>query len=273
MRLACLALAASALSTSVSAAQVVSYDNSGADFVWVPWLTFSDGFVVLDERALDITLSPTDNQAGSASAERAVTCSYNFPITSSEVLLDVASRQFPGGLAQVVTDGPVSTGFDSGFLAKTYAPGDTIGPSEAFMNSAVTTRHPIGGPEPLIGATATIGVRVPADASAGTFHYGYVVLEWQEDLVLINNKGTTSTLDLYQPIAWAYESTPETPITVPTGSTCLPDANGDGQLTPADFNAWIIAFNNQTPACDQNGDGLCTPADLNAWILNYNAGC
>ncbi len=55
--------------------------------------------------------------------------------------------------------------------------------------------------------------------------------------------------------------------------SCVADTNGDGQLTPADFNGWILAFNNQAPACDQNGDGLCTPADFNGWIINFNAGC
>ncbi len=59
----------------------------------------------------------------------------------------------------------------------------------------------------------------------------------------------------------------------PVSSDCLPDTNGDGLVTPADFNAWILAFNTQAPECDQNGDGLCTPADFNAWILNFNAGC
>ncbi|MEM9661066.1 MAG: GC-type dockerin domain-anchored protein [Planctomycetota bacterium] len=54
---------------------------------------------------------------------------------------------------------------------------------------------------------------------------------------------------------------------------CLPDTNGDGELTPGDFNAWILAFNSQSAACDQNGDGECTPGDFNAWILNFNAGC
>lgn len=54
---------------------------------------------------------------------------------------------------------------------------------------------------------------------------------------------------------------------------CPADVNGDGLATPADFNAWIIAFNNQLPECDQNNDTLCTPADFNAWILNFNAGC
>ena len=54
---------------------------------------------------------------------------------------------------------------------------------------------------------------------------------------------------------------------------CLPDTNGDGTLSPADFSAWVAAFNAMSPACDQNGDHLCTPADFSAWVANYNAGC
>lgn len=54
---------------------------------------------------------------------------------------------------------------------------------------------------------------------------------------------------------------------------CLADTNSDGLLTPADFSAWIAAFNAGSAACDQNGDGLCTPADFTAWIAKYNAGC
>ncbi|MEL6499362.1 MAG: NF038122 family metalloprotease [Planctomycetota bacterium] len=58
-----------------------------------------------------------------------------------------------------------------------------------------------------------------------------------------------------------------------TDQPCLPDVNGDGNLTPGDFNAWVLAFNTQSPACDQNGDDQCTPGDFNAWVLNFNAGC
>ncbi len=54
---------------------------------------------------------------------------------------------------------------------------------------------------------------------------------------------------------------------------CPPDTNHDGTLSPADFTAWIAAFNTQAPECDQNDDGTCTPADFTAWISNYNAGC
>ncbi|MEM9661507.1 MAG: M23 family metallopeptidase [Planctomycetota bacterium] len=60
---------------------------------------------------------------------------------------------------------------------------------------------------------------------------------------------------------------------VTVSQPCPADTNGDGQLSPNDFNAWILAFNNQSPACDQNGDGDCRQNDFNAWILNFNAGC
>ncbi len=62
-------------------------------------------------------------------------------------------------------------------------------------------------------------------------------------------------------------------VWAPDTTDCLADTNGDGSLTPADFTAWINAFNNQLPACDQNADSACTPGDFTAWINNYNAGC
>lgn len=54
---------------------------------------------------------------------------------------------------------------------------------------------------------------------------------------------------------------------------CIADVNGDGIVSPADFSAWVAAFNAQASECDQNGDGSCTPADFSAWVANYNAGC
>ncbi len=50
------------------------------------------------------------------------------------------------------------------------------------------------------------------------------------------------------------------------------DTNADGFVTPADFNAWILAFNTMNYRADQNGDNLVTPADFNGWILNFNLG-
>lgn len=54
---------------------------------------------------------------------------------------------------------------------------------------------------------------------------------------------------------------------------CPADTNLDGALSPADFTAWLQAFNSLSPACDQNSDGRCTPSDFTAWISNYQSGC
>lgn len=54
---------------------------------------------------------------------------------------------------------------------------------------------------------------------------------------------------------------------------CVADVNADGHLSPADFGAWIAAFNANDSAADQNADGFVTPADFGAWIANFNAGC
>ncbi|MEO1583660.1 MAG: GC-type dockerin domain-anchored protein [Planctomycetota bacterium] len=60
---------------------------------------------------------------------------------------------------------------------------------------------------------------------------------------------------------------------------CLADVNGDGAATPADFTAWVAAYNAGDPASDQNGDGVFgagvpgAAADFTAWIINYNQGC
>ncbi|MGP1272551.1 MAG: GC-type dockerin domain-anchored protein [Phycisphaerales bacterium] len=57
------------------------------------------------------------------------------------------------------------------------------------------------------------------------------------------------------------------------GTTCLPDTNGDGQISPADFTAWVVTYNGGSPIADQNRDGVVSPADFTAWVQNYNLGC
>ncbi|MEL6796918.1 MAG: GC-type dockerin domain-anchored protein [Planctomycetota bacterium] len=48
--------------------------------------------------------------------------------------------------------------------------------------------------------------------------------------------------------------------------------NGDGQVTPGDFNAWIVNFNGGDARADVNLDGALTPGDFNAWVLAFNQG-
>ncbi|MFI4870351.1 MAG: hypothetical protein ACIARQ_00935 [Phycisphaerales bacterium JB061] len=57
-----------------------------------------------------------------------------------------------------------------------------------------------------------------------------------------------------------------------TGRLCA-DVNNDGMVSPADFSAWVAAFNvNNAQLCDQNNDDLCTPADFSSWASNFNQG-
>ena len=71
----------------------------------------------------------------------------------------------------------------------------------------------------------------------------------------------------------SFDAAGPAPLMLCVTAPCVADVNGDGLVTPADFNAWVLAFNTQAPECDQNGDGFCTPADFNAWVINYNTGC
>ncbi len=57
------------------------------------------------------------------------------------------------------------------------------------------------------------------------------------------------------------------------GTSCFADTNFDGNLTPADFSAWVGAYNRGDFIADQNRDGVLTPSDFSAWVSNYNTGC
>lgn len=63
------------------------------------------------------------------------------------------------------------------------------------------------------------------------------------------------------------------PTQVRVLTRCIADTNLDGAVTPADFGAWITAFNTANVVADQNLDGIVSPADFGAWIGNFNQGC
>lgn len=103
---------------------------------------------------------------------------------------------------------------------------------------------------------------VPSDTSVNaTFGWSAAI---EGDMALIG-ASLSSAINQNQGQAYVFD--------LATGEPCPADTNGDGKLTPADFTAWIAAFNATAPECDQNGDTLCAPADFTAWIANYNAGC
>ena len=103
---------------------------------------------------------------------------------------------------------------------------------------------------------------VPSDTSANATFGWSCALE-----------GTTAIIGASQSSAINQSQGQAYIVDIDLAPPCLADTNGDGIVSPADFSAWVAAFNAQAPECDQNGDGLCTPADFSAWVANYNNGC
>lgn len=162
-----------------------------------------------------------------------------------------------------------------------FSPGDEVGPNASWTTySAVSTgAGPFWDRPPQFDITdqehrtdvdwvrdgIIIGLEITEPDGV---HYGWIEIE---RLPGYNSQQVSLCVEDYRVVRYAYETEPGVPALVT--SDCIADTNGDGTLSPADFSAWIAAFNANAPECDQNGDTLCTPADFTAWIANYNAGC
>ncbi|RNC80382.1 MAG: hypothetical protein ED559_00775 [Phycisphaera sp.] len=175
----------------------------------------------------------------------------------------------------------------------------TIAPGSDYENTNVDTARLYmvdGGIE--CQATATLEIQVGGTADtlansefdriigrvgttfecAGSLHIeninGFGGLSTGESIDIIEAPGgvtgTFDTVTLAGGASYEVEYLSDRVILKPA---CPADTNNDGVLTPADFTAWINAFNNDLPECDQNADGSCTPTDFTAWIANFNAGC
>ena len=116
----------------------------------------------------------------------------------------------------------------------------------------------------------------PSDFNGAANDNGTV---WADSLEPIDGARSVGINDVFNAVGFTYGS-PGFLLTVQDPdlmncdvNTCVADVNGDGILSPADFTAWIAAFNAMSAGCDQNDDGSCTPSDFTAWIANFNAGC
>ncbi len=203
-------------------------------------------------------------------------CDGGFPdLPPSNLRLAYAGDPVQTGLTLYTIGGiPVPELSVPGFM-----PGDSVGPSAPWTNflqlgSAFYYSDPQNAGNnafrddlDFVSDGIIIGVEITEPDGV---HYGWIEIQRAPD-------ASPTQVDVCQEeyfvTRYAYQLTPGVPALVTDPNPCTPDTNADGSLTPADFNAWIIAFNQQAPECDQNADGLCTPADFNAWIQNYNAGC
>ncbi|MEL6796449.1 MAG: DNRLRE domain-containing protein [Planctomycetota bacterium] len=175
-------------------------------------------------------------------------------------------------LLQAWNEGPSAGGGSAGGIGVTSTPDDVTWTGTGLGGSwtnvggdfeavATDTQNATGSGN-AVEFDVSSDVSLFADGLADNF--GWIIIS-DFELLPRNVVGISTDEDGSIPITLT--------VTVAEAEPCLADVNGDGELTPADFNAWVLAFNNQAPECDQNGDTLCNPGDFNAWVLNFNAGC
>ena len=147
-------------------------------------------------------------------------------------------QRFSGSHPFAICDDTLPVDGDDGSIFRTTF-------SIAVINAA--TLQPIADFTADPGPTPDLITWTPTSADVGTYYY---------TCTITGHPGMTGQIDVIE-----------------LDEPCLADTNGNGVADPGDFNAWVLAFNNNDPACDQNGDDSCGPADFNAWILNFNTGC
>ncbi len=210
--------------------------NDGSETVTLPAVTTTQGYVIVEGL---VNTFWDMNKA---------------PITV-DVPAEPLEFSFPSGLPTSLTEGQPTT------LSVNIDPGTQgpLTPLSAFVFYGFDTPGQPFLPAPLTNVSGDLWEATLPAGSCGQVASFY--------FTITNNAAQT----------FNSPSNPAVPYTATVddcgGDDCVADANGDGVLSPADFNAWVAAFNTGAPACDQNGDGLCTPSDFNAWIANFNAGC
>lgn len=240
-----------AASTLAARAEVITFVNHG-EFTWIG-IDPNDPKANPDSNALDITKPAT--QPGDPSP-----AAFKWLIPSPMGINDVTSGQIIGGPNASVARGELAKAQGAFFFpAKVFGPGEPINAAEDFGLFADTYAYSIAnGATLLIGPQATLGVQVIV---SGHPHYGWIRLAWN---------GTE-----YQPIAWAYESNPETSIVVPP--FCDEDLTFDGTVNSQDLNTLLASFGaNAGPtgaSGDVDGDGDTDSSDLNLLLAKFGTDC
>ncbi len=178
-----------------------------------------------------------------------------FDMNSAAITVDVPPEPivvtYPSGLPTQLDEGEptdILVNIDPGTF--------TLNANELFMQYAVNFNVPFNRVDLVPQGGDNYIATLPAGACDDELYFNFTVTPVTGTTV----HDPANPLDSYL-------------ATVVCAPSCVADTNGDGMLTPADFTAWVAAFNTAGPACDQNGDTACTPADFTAWVANFNAGC
>ncbi len=194
-----------------------------------------------------------------------------------------ADREAPGTLAAMVD----ALGVELFFTGLATQSADTVPALEAQLGDRLLTSELIGTADVMNAQSNTTGSQnslgTHTEIRDGAIAYDswayfqiqddfpamldqYMLL-WRHDAPHANGRGMLAAGEMWWTRLEAIAGT------LLTNNGCLADTNRDGVLSPADFNAFVSAYNTGSAAAEQNGDGVVTPADFNGWVLNFTAGC
>lgn len=198
---------------SSARADPIVFDNSSLAFRWFANATAAEGV------AFDPTLAPA-SQPSAANTARSLGYGAGMGGGSNTIVGESISRrgtsiQLVRNTSATVVVSPIGPPIENIFFPLTaFQPGASVGPGANFANSGdIGYFAPALGHIPLIGSQVFVGFR--ATLADGLPHYGYIELHYLTGF--FGEFGGGAPLTMYQPIRWAYESLPNTPITVVPG--------------------------------------------------------
>jgi hypothetical protein len=244
-----------AIATLPAAADVVTFDNSDGQFTWMWYPNYGN--------LLDPTLGPLEQD--SADPAR----SYMYWV------------QGPAGSLQIVSH-YIACGDNAAIARDTepvYIYNERYEPYSIWLNLATRFYTPIGsaanwqpeadaawfaffaGLNPMLGQTCTVGIRL--NLSDGV-HYGFINLAWRP----FSPSPPPGSTAMYQPVAWGYETEPDTPIMI-----CEIDFNADGAINSQDFFDFLVLFFAADPLADFDHTGTVNSQDFFAYLDALFTGC
>ena len=205
---------ASMVCVGAVSAEVVLFDNTAGTFFWVANADTGPG------GAFDPTLAPSQ-QASFAESRRlryGASLGGSGTIVSADLIAMGSAIRIAGNPVPTRVFGP-NPGQERDFLhAATFLPGEQVGPNTMYPDPVPPMppniivgyfnvnlgRHGFLGQHPFVGFRVTLDDGLP--------RYGWIEFDYRESL--IHPDGDLGLM--YQPVRWAYETEPNTPITVPS---------------------------------------------------------
>lgn len=199
--------------SSAAMGTVVTFDNSDSTFIWT-----GNGRRGIAGSLFDPTLAPSAQQSATFTARQlasVVQLGGGSTFVGGDGIGASSAIRLARNETPVIVSGP-ALGQQTEFRpATTFAPGQQVSQNANFESSIDTAYFNISlGRHNFLGDHAFIGFRVLLDD--GLPHFGWIELEFRESPVAVGPP-PLSTRFMYQPVRWAYESEPNTPITVVPG--------------------------------------------------------